>query len=397
MAERHLYNNLTEPEFPFDLIRPQLDPWLPQYLVIHHSDRDYDEPLLNTVLTFGRARTSTLLHSGNLERVKALLDHLNSAARAVGATHHLLEIDDAQGMFFVVCRRSPRYKWTRPLTHFDIGRNLDFFAPGHFGRDPNLKVCHVSFVERGRMGQLTGEGVRLEALQDPLIVKDFHEYNKSRETLYNSVMEQFGLEYRFKCVIQTDSTLGNVAETMVNSLPPERDWWEANCLFVNGCGFPGVNVSAADFYCGFYTKYQQHWELICKTFHFVLGHNRYEFSLRGDPEVSTAYFENLHALLLRIKAVCEADGGQEYGSTVREFDVVFENLAATAASMPPKPTRAAPKRIFRPPVPTFLHRHHHITSRFLRLVLFEPFKLRPRLNHPPISPPSDESNEVVFI
>src|ERR1700694_2223262 len=122
MAEHSLYNNNAEPRFPFDQIRAQLS-WLPAYLSDSISDRDFDEPLLNTVLVFTRARTAALLNMGNWHKVLPLAPRLNAAEDTPpAAAHHKLELVQYSSMFFVTCRRSPRFQWKLPMTHHDIGR-----------------------------------------------------------------------------------------------------------------------------------------------------------------------------------------------------------------------------------------------------------------------------------
>lgn len=147
MAEQLIYKNDAELHFPFELVRPQLS-WLPQYLDAHSTDRDLDENLLNTVMVFGRARTSALLLMVHWPRVYELTKLLNSAARAVGASHHVLELDKCGGSFFVTCSRSPRDQWSRPMTHYQIGQNLDYYALGHLmmdsGRKRSRPSCHAT-------------------------------------------------------------------------------------------------------------------------------------------------------------------------------------------------------------------------------------------------------------
>lgn len=400
MAERYLYNNHSEPEFPFDLIRPQLS-WLPSYLATHSSDRDLDEPLLNTVLVFGRARTSALLTSNHLGKVRPLVILLNLAAKSVGATHHLLEIDHSYppGMFFVTCRRSPRYQWTRPLSHCDIGKNLDYFAPGHIAMDERQQRCGVHFLNTATLKPLTGEVVLLDALKNPQVSQQFHQYNKARETLFNSVMQQFGLDYRFKCVLETKRTFEDVAAIMANSHPPDTDWWERHCYFVNGTSFPGVNVDPKYYFCGFQTKYEQHWELIRKAFYFVIGHNRYEYHPRSKEKVTQ--WKTMESLLSRIKSVCEADIGDDYALTLRDIDMGFESLSAVVTSSNLTSTQAARNEIHRlkmrkPPSPPLLHRKYRAVSRFFRLNLVERYKLKSRLTRLSIDYPQS-GDEIVFV
>jgi hypothetical protein len=400
MAERYLYNNYAEPEFPFDLIRPQLS-WLPSYLATHSSDRDLEEPLLNTVLVFGRARTSALLPSYYLGKVRQLLVLLNFAAQSIGATHHLLEIDHCypSGMFFVTCRRSPRYQWTRPLSHYDIGKNLDYFAPGHITMDERQKTCRIHFLNTATLKQVTCEVVLLDALKNPRVSQEFHAYNKARETLFNSVMQQFGLDYRFKCVLETERTFEDVAATMANSLPPDADWWEHYCFFVNGISFPGVNVDPKYHFCGFHTKYEQHWDLIRKTFHFAIGHNRYEYHPRSEEKVTQ--WKAMEAHLRRIKSVCEADIGDDYDLTLHDIDMSFESLSAVVTSSNLTSTQVARNEIHRlkmrgPPSPPLMHRQYRAVLRLFRLNLVERYKLKSRLTRLSIDYPQS-GDEIVFV
>jgi hypothetical protein len=406
MAEQLLYQNNAEPLFPFGLLRPHLT-WLSEYLSTHISGElyDLDEPLLNTVLVFGRARTSALLHMGNWTRVKALTKRLNSAARAAGAVHHILELDRVagRGSFFVTCRHSPRYQWSRPMSHYQVGQNLDYFAPGHISMDSGRERCFVAFVNTISLRCLTGEVVFQDALNDPHVRNELHQYNKVRETILNSTMQQFGLTYRFKCVLHTADILENVAATLATNQPPAPEWWAANCYFVNGISFPGVNVDPSYSFCGFHTKYDQHWPLICKTFHFVLGHNRYEYN----PSRVT-YWEAMDSLLRHIKSVCEVDAEDvdDYAGVLDDIEVRFDNLTMLAPSMTSCPVQQSDE-IARRQTETItsnsrirrglrhLNKKYHYIVRVVRLHVFERFKLQPRITRTSVEFPQS-GNDIVF-
>lgn len=111
----------------FDLDRLS---WLPSYL---ENSNDL-EPLLNTVLVFARARTSTLQSIYSWHKVEDLARRLNIAVDSSGASHHRIELVRRGPMtFFVTCSNSPRFNWNVSLTHRDVGKNLDFLLQGIFG------------------------------------------------------------------------------------------------------------------------------------------------------------------------------------------------------------------------------------------------------------------------
>jgi hypothetical protein len=92
MTELALYLNTEEPKFPFELIRPQLSRFL-TYLSESISDNDYDEPFLNIILVFTRARTSALLPMCNWNKVGQLVQCLNAVAESIGTSHRKLALD----------------------------------------------------------------------------------------------------------------------------------------------------------------------------------------------------------------------------------------------------------------------------------------------------------------
>jgi hypothetical protein len=144
-------------------------------------------------------------------------------------------------------------------------------------------------------------------------------------------MQQFGLKYRFKCVLLTSDILETVATTLTTCHAPEPDWWETNCYFVNGGHFPGVNVDPKYHFCGYQTKYNQHWRLICKTFYFVLGYNRSEYN--PSSESSRIYWEAMGSLLNQVKSVCEEDITNDYDCVLKDIEAKFEHLAGLAPAV----------------------------------------------------------------
>jgi len=133
---------------------------------------------------------------GNWDKVVLLTHRLNAGADAIQARHHKMELVPFRGMFFVTCSRSPLFLWKLPMTHHDIGRNLDYFAPGHILMDSD------------------------EYLQNDRVYDEFRKYNDMPVNLFNHSMRKFGLDYEFKCVVMTKPRLEPVVMTMADLCPP---------------------------------------------------------------------------------------------------------------------------------------------------------------------------------
>lgn len=400
MAEHALYNNNAEAHFPFDRMRAQLS-WLPAYLSASISDRDFDEPLLNTVLVFTRARTAALLHMGNWHKVLLLANRLNAAAVAIRASHHKLELVPYRGMFFVTCRRSPRFQWKLPMTHRDIGRNLDYFAPGHIATDPDAKRCNIYFIEKRRLRVVTGEVVLLEYLQNDSVRDELQKYNDTRINLFNHAMQQLGLNYEFKCIVITPTELELVALTMADPCPPPPRWWEENCYFVNGTLFPGVLADPKFDFCGYETKYDRYWPLIQLTFFFVLGYKRYEYCDVSGLAALT-YSESMEILFRRIKSICAQDRVEDYNDVFAEIEECLGSLAeSTGKQSNPESESDFSTHYSRKPISLWQRRILYLkqrcrsTARLVYIHTFERFKLRQRMVRESLAyPPAGD--EVVF-
>jgi hypothetical protein len=129
--------------------------------------------------------------------------------------------------FFVTCSNSPRFNWNISLTHRDVGRNLDYFAPGHVRppkeRNPDTEYT-VHFFEKNSLKGMTADIVLLECMKDEEIRKEFRRFNEVRENLFNAAMEGLGLDYRFKCVIIYPGIEHYINPTMQNPIPPSPSW-----------------------------------------------------------------------------------------------------------------------------------------------------------------------------
>jgi hypothetical protein len=386
MAEQALYSNTHEPQFPFDRIRSQLS-WLPSFLSAHLSDRDFDEPLLNTILVFTRARTAALLHMGNWDKVSQFAKSLNSAAEKIRASHHKLELFRVEGMFFVTTQRSPRFHWKLPMTHNDIGRNLDYFAPGH-NMCAESRRCGIFFIEKRSLRQLTAEVVLSQVLEDPSVYDTFEKYNATRVKLFNFSMTQLGLDYRFKCVVMTDGTLDYVAEVMTAPNPPLPDWWDNYCYFVNGWQYPGVLPLPTLSFVGYDTNYNSFWPIIQLTFHFVIGYNHHEYCSERE------YLNSIQNILERIRDLCKQASAKDLNAVMRDVEESFKVLAESAEN------QAGPVKFikrFRPSKRSRIYnlqQNYHSITRLCYMCLFKRFKLRPRLVRS--GPSSSLGDQVVF-
>ncbi len=157
MAEEALYGNLEEPKFPFDRVIDRLD-WLPSYLASFEPNHFGDWPnraafqaLLDTVLVFARARTAGFHGLSEFEKCHQLASRLNAVLEAVGegATHHRVELVRRGPLqYFITCANSPRFDWNIRLTHFAIGKNLDYSVAGHMFNPPFPPRALVRFYDR---------------------------------------------------------------------------------------------------------------------------------------------------------------------------------------------------------------------------------------------------------
>jgi hypothetical protein len=388
MAEHALYFNTSEPQFPFDKIRAKLT-WLPDYLSTHMTTYNSD-CYLNIILVFSRARTSALLTTNDWEEVRILTARLNAAAESVNASHHKLELLRCGGMFFITCRRSPRFQWTLPMSHYEVGRNLDYFAPGHISRDPLEVRYAVRFIERNSLSEIASEAVLLRYLDSTSVIEEFQRYNATREKLYNTAMEQLGLEYRVKCIIMTPDVLEDVALTMASPTPPSSHWWEDHCYIVNGFFFADVLVSTKFNFCGYQTRFVKYWPLIQLTFYFVLGYKRYEYCETSEGTESV-YCKSMASLFQEIKFLCERPLIDDLNALLANFEERFDSLAKYSESQSRHVNFASQRR---PDVRFITHLGHKVRdmSRAGRVHVLERFKLKPRLvrAHVPYPSSGDE-------
>jgi len=77
--------------------------------------------------------------------------------------------------------------------HIEIGRNIDYSAPGHYSGRPSVPCVSVSFFERTSFTQLSVEIAYYEALKNPIAKSRWMNFNRTKEHLYNGTMVKLGL------------------------------------------------------------------------------------------------------------------------------------------------------------------------------------------------------------
>jgi hypothetical protein len=362
--------------------------WLPSYMA---NSKDDLEPYLNTILVFARARTSTLQGLYSWEKLEDFARRLNMAADSSGASHHRIELVRRGPMtFFVTCSNSPRFNWNISLTHCDVGRNLDYFAPGHIldpkQRNPDTEY-RVHFIEKNSFEEMTGEFVLLEYMKDEETWDELRRFNQVREKLFNSAMEGLGLDYRFKCVIVSPGLENSIREVMTNPVPPSPSWWEDNCFWANGFGFRNLTTNIELTFCGFESKYQAYWPLLQLAFNFIMKFKRGDYIKKYKGSI-----EPVARVLSRIKNMTEGDPAPEaldklliqITQDLEKAVKIFESGSNLSTSS------HHPKVVFLSCRRRLLHRAEYkllLAKYFVYLHLFEQYKLKNRLVHQGIGCP----------
>jgi hypothetical protein len=278
MAVEALYGNSNEPKFPFDHVIEHLS-WLPTRMSAAEESPEEFIALINTILVFGRGRTSCMNYIRTWKACSELVSCLNATLENIGgldALHHRIElVRRGPSQFFVTCTLSPRFHWKARLTHPEVGRNLDFFAAGHMFSPPFPPRASFKFMERKTMSNLFGEGVSLESLEGDVFREQLQDFNDTKEELFNDIMEQFGLPYRFKWVLNAPDERRETVAVLKESSPPTCQWWDDNCLLVNGPGDPDRSIHFE--FCNFDTEFHENWLLIQHIYFFSLKYTRFEY------------------------------------------------------------------------------------------------------------------------
>jgi hypothetical protein len=220
-------------------------------------------------LVFARARTSAFHSILFWDTCQELAKRLNSVLADVDASYFRIELvrrGDAQ--FFITSTFSPRFNWSRKLTHREVGRNLDFYAAGHIMRPPFPPRRSLIIFEKHLICSLTVEMAILSALEEKNLENELVQFNDSKESLFNETMQKLGLSYLFKWLLNTSAAKDAVTAVMIDS-PPAKEWWDKYCFLVNGFGYESLAQRPCPF-CSCESNYVLWWPLIQYTFHFIM-------------------------------------------------------------------------------------------------------------------------------
>ena len=117
-----------------------------------------------------------------------------------------------------------------------------FHTKAPYGESWSEKVLCGWFCQQAQ-SMISNQRDRIHGHSErPHVCHEPYQYNQGWETLFNMVMPQFGLKYRFKYVLSTSNTLEKITATIATYQPLDTVWWETNCYFVNGAHFPGINA-----------------------------------------------------------------------------------------------------------------------------------------------------------
>ena len=409
MAEQHLYANEQEPVFPYRLVLPHLS-WLPEFLASNVTTSAEPSkllppsiaPIIDTLLVFTRARTSALHGFHHYRLCQTLVVRLNVVLRLVGATSHRIElVKRGPAQFFITSTKSPRFCWDTRLTHRIIGQNLDYFAPGHITDGSQPVRGSILFIEKQSLKAITAELVILSVLEDPVVRTEMEWFNDTRQSLYNRSMEGLGLSYRFKWVFNSAEARENVIATMKAPTPPPSAWWEANCYFVNGYGFPGLVQEPSPF-CSFASHHQLWWPMIQRAFTFSMEYRRIEIW----PRMDIVYWKEMSEVFQEIRTATESLVDLErISSLVDEFTGRLEELANAVDRTP---LFEQPCHLPAPPYPSRWTIKHRAYGRWLswrmrwvwenvKLHVFERSKLRkPLVRQGIVTPPGAIGDVFLF-
>lgn len=271
MAEAALYGNHNELPFPFESAVDAFR-WVPRYIDSltpkrkrHRGQSLEYSMLINILLVVSRARTSTLITNEfldiSLEFSTRLNRSLHSLPRTTGAAHHRIElVPRRHASFFVVCERSPRFIWSRSLSHHEVGLNLDFGAPGHiFGTGIKIQTRLDIFEIHGPASyQITSEIVYLDRVEDIEPINDFY---RKRTDLFNQTMIQLAMPYRFMHFWRINKELERV---MQSSQPPSPEWWAKSYVYICNLAY-GMTFVSVD------CQFSEHWSTLRAAYNKIIS------------------------------------------------------------------------------------------------------------------------------
>jgi hypothetical protein len=410
MAEEALYGNLNEPKFPFDHVIGSLD-WLPSYLSSYEPKHSSDWPnrsifpaLLDTVFVFARARTAAFHGLAEFEKCRKLVSRLNTVLEQVGngATHHRVELVRRGPLqYFITCTNSPRFDWNVRLTHFAIGKNLDYSVAGHMFNPPYPPRALIRFFDRELVQILIVECVLLKSLKDDEFLKEVVSFNDKREALMNETLERLGLRYRVQWILDAPEEHDRVAEVMKNPIPPNSEWWQRNWIFVNSVS-PILKIGIIPF-CNYYTKHYNSWSLLQYLYFFNIKHNHPKYADIGQL-YGIDYWEFMRNVYQEVmEALTKEMSLNEIETLTVGVKARLEKIAQAADSF--EEQKPVVRRWWRPlavawrrysvPVLGFFPYRFLLSVEWIKLHIFQPWKLRtPLLYKGPPLPPGTEAYTI---
>jgi len=285
----------------------------------------------HTVLVFTRPRTSALHNMRQYNICMALTSRLNSVLQAIDATHHSMElVRRGSNIFFITCSRSPRFSWKSRLTHREVGRNLDYFAAGHFLQPPFPPRGTISFVERESLTSLTNEIVYLEYFTDKADWERLVAFTSAKEGLFNSVMSSLNLSFRFKWIFDCPEKHVEVSQIVKNPFPPSQEWWDEHCVWADGFGHDDVVLEmGGPMFCNFNTRFKEFWPLIQRTHQFIMKYRRVEVWEACQGE---GYWKETMDLIAEIKQIISnSENDQALDHIIDSISKCLERLSSSTA------------------------------------------------------------------
>ena len=337
------------------------------------------------------------------EKVSRLVNKLNKAAEVVGASHHKIElVRRGPKTYFLTCGHSPRFIWNLSLTHHDVGRNLDFFAPGHMRTNPPSAMCSVYFIEKNSFEEITGERVIVEYLEDDNAIKDdFARHNSRREALFNFTMQQLSLDYRFKCLVVWPDTVQSVPFVMAQQAPPSARWWDDHCFYVNGFLIPGILLHSKFAFCDYDTNYALYWTLLQETFEFMMTYKRDEYWYTS-ADTGIEFWNSMETTFRQIRLIGERSLDtnttefQEFLARIREqFSVLAKHVDNTSRTGIKPSSIQRVRQVHSKPLTSTLGYKLFLAKETLSLHVFHRRRLAPKVLRKGIGHPAS-GNEDAF-
>lgn len=338
MAEAALYGFKNDPRFPYEAIAEHLT-WIPKYineLTPLHNPRCHVmyHCLINILLVFSRARTSTLIYVDDkchpppselypvfVQRLNVILGLLPNGA---GKWHKLEIFRYNRTDWFVTSTYSPRFIWCYQLTHRQVGLNLDFFAAGHVGCDWSN---YTSIIETSGIYNV---GIVDETIHSDfaLNVEEHTSFSQRKEKLYNSTMINLQLPYRFKWFPHNPHVIEVFDQAMQSSLPPSLSWWHSNFPHLNWRGYYTYTA-----WCSSDTRHDAFWSFIQEVYNWSSEQKR-RYPKWGN--LPRHYSKKLECLCVQIRAALERE--EFANGTLTQFRGLMADVDRTTQQIQTTPS-----------------------------------------------------------